>query len=474
MKRLVLSMLAIVSLTFTSCGDDEPDVIAEVATCNDGIQNQGETGMDCGGPNCQPCVTDPGTMATCNDGIQNQDEVGVDIGGVCAEIITVSGEISADTTWEAKNIYLLAGKVVVGQGVTLTIEPGTIIKGKPGSGSLASALIVQRESKIMAEGTADNPIIFTAEEDNIAVGSTAGTNLDQNTRGKWGGLIVLGRAASSFKGDVTEVQIEGIPADDTFGLYGPGDAPNDADDSGVLRYISIRHGGALIGEGNEINGLTLGAVGSGTTIDHIEVVANVDDGIEFFGGTVNATNLFVWAQGDDAIDIDQAYSGTVDNVVVVAGDISDHAFEIDGPEGAATGSFTLQNASIFGSAVAPNGEYADYRSGATGATNMVYATGFQDGKDVELDNNGVAQNFLDGLLTFSAWEVVGFDNAIFAEKVAKDDNDVEIESPIILSPTFTERAADWTTMVAEGAGTVGADTSAFSWTYSNTKAGLGF
>jgi len=479
MKKLLLGMFIAVTLILTSCGgDDNPPVIEPLATCNDGIMNQGETEIDCGGPNCQSCTTE---VATCNDGIRNGDETDVDFGGSCAENIDVSGEIAEDTTWEAKNIYILNGKVVVGQGVTLTIEPGTIIKGKPGSGSLASALIVQRDSRIEAVGTADNPIIFTAEADNIVVGQTAGTNLDANDRGLWGGVIVLGRAPASFKNDVNEVQIEGIPADDTFGLYGPGAAPDDADDSGTLQYISIRHGGALIGEGNEINGLTLGAVGSGTTIDNIEVVANVDDGIEFFGGTVNATNLFVWAQGDDALDIDQAYSGTIDNAVVVAGDISDHAFEVDGPEGAATGSFTLKNVTIYGSSVAPNGEYADYRSNAMGTTENIYAIGFQDGKDVELDNNEVAQNFLDGLLTFASWEVVGFDNSIFAEKVGclqncddeDDSNDVD-EDPIILNPTFTERATGWTSMVDEGAQSVGADVTVFGWTYANAKASLGF
>ena len=200
-----------------------------------------------------------------------------------------------------------------------------------------------------------------------------------------------------------KLQIEGIPADDTFGLYGGTDATDILES---FRYISIRHGGALIGEGNEINGLTLGGVGSGTVIDNIEVVANVDDGIEFFGGTVNASNLLVWAQGDDALDIDQAYSGTIDNAVVVLGDFSDHAFEIDGPEGSATGSFTLQNATIIGNLITANGEYADYRSGATGATNNIYAYGFKDSSDVELDNDGVATNYNNGLLTFGAWEIV--------------------------------------------------------------------
>jgi len=237
MKKILLSIFAIAILTFTSCdSDDEKPVIEPLATCNDGIQNQGETGLDCGGSNCQPCST---ATAACNDGIMNGDETAIDFGGSCAQIISVSGEISADTTWEAANIYLLSGKVVVGKGITLTIEPGTIIKGKSGSGSLASALIVQREAKIMAEGTAEKPIIFTSEDDNIIVGQTAGTNLDENQRGKWGGLIVLGRASGSFKGDVTEIQIEGIPADDTFGLYGPGDALNDADNSGVLTIFQF-------------------------------------------------------------------------------------------------------------------------------------------------------------------------------------------------------------------------------------------
>ena len=237
-------MLAISALTFISCDDDDPKTIDPVATCNDGIMNQGETGIDCGGPNCQPCTT---AVVTCSDGIQNGDETGVDFGGSCAKIINVSGEITENTTWTANNIYILAGKVVVGKEITLTIEPGTIIKGKPGSGSLASALIVQRDAKIEAIGTAEKPIIFTAESDNIGVGQTAGTNLDENQRGLWGGILVLGRASGSFSGDVNEIQIEGIPADDIFGLYGAGDALNDEDNSGTLKYISIRHGGALIG-----------------------------------------------------------------------------------------------------------------------------------------------------------------------------------------------------------------------------------
>jgi len=376
-------------------------------------------------------------------------------------IVSVSGMISESTTWTSNNIYVLNQKVVVSSGVVLTIQAGTIIKGTEGSGSLASALIVAQGGKLNATGTATEPIIFTSINDNIEVGQTAGTNLDETNSGLWGGLIVLGYAPSSFSGDVEVVQIEGIPADDTFGLYGGTDT---SDNSGVYQYISIRHGGALIGEGNEINGLTLGGVGSGTVIENIEVVANVDDGIEFFGGTVNASHLLVWAQGDDALDIDQAYSGTIDNAVVVLGANSDHAFEIDGPEGTATGSFTLKNVTIVGNSVTENGEYADYRSGAMGTTENIYAYGFKDSSDVELDNDGVATNYNDGLLTFGAWEIVlptGVSEVtdIFVNKAAS----VEVNG-------FGSTA----TAVSEGASTVGATTSLLSWTYANAKAGLGF
>ena len=384
------------------------------------------------------------------------------IGGGSNEVCTInkSGFIESDELWEKECIYVLNNKVVVPSGVTLTIEAGTIIKGTSGTGSLASALIIAQGGKIIAAGSASEQIVFTSTADNITVGESYGSNLDQNNRGLWGGLIVLGYAPSSFPGDVDALQIEGIPAEDSWGLYG-GNDPND--NSGILKYISIRHGGALIGEGNEINGLTLGGVGAGTEIDNIEVVGNVDDGIEFFGGTVDASNLLVWAQGDDAIDIDQAYSGTIDNVVVHLGDISDHAFEIDGPEGSLNGSFILQNASIFGNGITENGEYADYRSNAMGSTSGVFASGFPEGKDVELDNDGVATNYNSGALTFGAWDIVlpaGVSDvtSVFVNKA----NSVSVSG---FGSTATAVSAQ---------GSNGADTSAFNWTFSNVKAGLGY
>ena len=241
-----------------------------------------------------------------------------------------SGYITSNETWTANHIWTLNGKVIVADGVTLTIEPGTIIKGAEGTGTLASALVVEQGAMIDAQGTALMPIIFTSVLDNIQPGQLTGTNLTETDQGLWGGIIILGNAnISAADGDILS-QIEGIPVSDTYGAFG---GNNNADNSGILNYVSIRHGGALIGAGNEINGLTLGGVGSGTTISNIEVVSNLDDGIEFFGGTVNATNVLVGFQGDDGLDVDMNYAGTITNFLVVNGANSDEALEIDGPEG---------------------------------------------------------------------------------------------------------------------------------------------
>lgn len=260
--------------------------------------------------------------------------------------IIKSGSISIDETWTSGNIYELAGKVVVRDGAVLTIEPGTIIKGQEGTGTQASALVIAQGAQINAVGTPSQPIIFTSTLDNIIAGQLSGTNLSETDQGLWGGIIVLGNAPiSAADGDALS-QIEGIPVSSTYGAFGGSDA---TDNSGIMSYISIRHGGALIGAGNEINGLTLGGVGSGTTISYIEVVANLDDGVEFFGGTVDASNILVGFQGDDGIDIDMNYSGTVSNFIVINGLNSDEALEIDGPEGSTytSGMFALENGTVY-------------------------------------------------------------------------------------------------------------------------------
>ncbi|MGB0850806.1 MAG: hypothetical protein ACPGTP_06135, partial [Bacteroidia bacterium] len=255
------------------------------------------------------------------------------------------------------------------------------------------ALVIARGATINAAGTADKPIIFTSIADEIALGETTGSNLDEKSaKGFWGGVIILGAAPTSPKTGATE-QIEGIPASVKEGNYG---GPNAEDNSGVFTYVSIRFGGTNIGEGNEINGLTLGGVGSGTTIHHIEVVGNVDDGIECFGGSVNIDHAIVMYQGDDAYDIDQAYSGTINNFIYIAGADSDHGLEIDGPEGSenSNGKFTMTNGSLMGSAV--QGEFADFRSNAKGTVDGLYFFGFNTNADMELDDDNTSANYTAG------------------------------------------------------------------------------
>lgn len=362
--------------------------------------------------------------------------------------VRVTANITGKVTWTANKTYILGGRIFVLDGAELTIEPGTIIKGEVGSGPNATALIVARGGKIFAEGTAEKPIIFTSIADEIESGMIASPNLEPTINGLWGGLIVLGRAPGSFAGDVTEVQIEGIPASDANGRYG---GNNPEDNSGIIKFISIRHGGANIGEGNEINGLTLGGVGSGTIIENVEVIANQDDGIEWFGGTVSVKNAIVWNSGDDALDTDQAWSGTLDNFIVVCGTETDHALEIDGPEGSLLGAHTLKNGTVKGSAAA---ELADFRDGARGTFENIYFFGFPDpatadGRgDLSLSGDKTLANFAGGSLVF---------------------NKLEVTSPagVALTTVFRNGTDAHAAEVAAGANTVGATKSAFagwSWT----------
>lgn len=364
--------------------------------------------------------------------------------------VAVEKNITSNTTWTADKVWVLPSRIAVESGATLTIEAGTVIKGVEGTGANASALVVAQGAKLMANGTASAPIIFTTTEDDITSGSVTGS-MDAAANGKWGGLIILGKAPISA--DAATAQIEGIPASDVNGLYGGSDA---ADNSGVITYVSVRHGGANIGEGNEINGITFGGVGSGTTVNHIEVVGNQDDGVEFFGGTVNVNDVIVMNAGDDAIDGDQAYAGTIDNFVVVCGDDTDHAFEIDGAEGSSVAEMTVKNGTVIGSSAA---ELGQLRDSAMIHMQDIFFVAFNDttgGRgDLSFKDSGSKTNFAEGRTTFSGLEVAN--NAAITwpiEKILKDGIDTH------------------GTMVDLGSQTVGADLTEFgaSWSWAGAAA----
>jgi len=370
-------------------------------------------------------------------------------------VVTKAGIIKANETWTADKIYILAGKVVVDDGITLTIEAGTIVKGAEGQGSLASALVIDQGGKLNAAGTSAKPIIFTSVLDNIQIGQKAGTNLSIADIGLWGGVIVLGKAPISVSGDVATKQIEGIPATDTFGQFG-GTIAND--NSGVFKYISIRHGGITIGADNEINGLTLGGVGSGTTVDHIEIVANQDDAIEIFGGSVNVTNVLTWAQGDDALDFDEGWSGSIKNALVIMGAGSDSALEFDGPAGSAAteAGYTVENVTLKGAGTIS--KYADLRDGLIANIKNVLAYGFSVDSKVKVNGADSQTELTNGRITFSNWQVVLPVGATLPGLItgAKAGDEVK----------FINNA---TSIASASAATVGATTSVFSWTYASSK-----
>lgn len=383
-------------------------------------------------------------ILTVIDGDGNGSEATLIVDSNDFTTVTVSGNISENTTWESTNVYQLSGRVSILDGATLTIEAGTIIKAEDGLLTNASVLIVARGGTLMAMGTAAAPIIFTAVSDDIAPGEIESPNLTADINGRWGGLIILGKAPISASNDndedISEVQIEGIPTTDTNGLYGGTDA---ADNSGTIQYVSIRHGGTELGSGNEINGLTLGGVGSGTTITHIEIVGNKDDGIEWFGGNVDVSNVVVWNAGDDGLDTDQDWIGTCSDFIVVT-PVNGSAFELDGPEGSSNrGRHTFDNGVVYA------GELGEELVDLDGSTNANMTNIYFYGISTAI----VVESFGADGGTFSGWEYT-------------------LPADIAVADVFVDVPASALTEVAENANSVGPDASNFGWTWAATSGAL--
>lgn len=248
--------------------------------------------------------------------------------------ISVTNDITTSTTWNSTNVYNLTKQIYVRAGATLTIPAGTVCK------SVAGSLAVSRGGKIYVNGTATAPVIMTSTNDTLTAWRV-GCN-------EWGNLTVMGKgliSASLASGNTATPtglnvkQMEGLTADGTNDvIYGGND---DNDDSGSIHYLSLRYGGKVIGLANELNGLSLGGIGRATDIDHVEIMNNVDDGIEIWGGTVNLKYVSIWNVGDDSMDIDQGWRGKAQFGLIVQGYSADAAqgsgwgdncFEMDGAE----------------------------------------------------------------------------------------------------------------------------------------------
>lgn len=279
-----------------------------------------------------------GAFGTSNDwtsGWANWDPQNTNYG---APTVTVEGELTSSTTWTSNNVYLIKGFYYVRDGATLTIQPGTVIRGDQNT---KGTLLIERGAKLIANGTESQPIVFTS---NIAAGSRA--------YGDWGGVVLCGKAAINVPGGTAI--IEGGPTS----VYGGGANPDDADNSGSLKFVRIEFPGIPFVPDKEINGLTMGAVGSGTTLDYIQISYCGDDSFEWFGGKVNAKHLIAFRGWDDDFDTDFGYRGMIQYAVSLRDkDIADpgsgsNSFESDNDGSGSTNTPVTQpifsNVSSFG------------------------------------------------------------------------------------------------------------------------------
>lgn len=260
--------------------------------------------------------------------------------------VIVNSDITTSTTWTSNNVYQITQQVYVAPGASLTIQAGTVVASNGGS------LCVSRGAQIFVQGTERNPVIMTSQADRATwTGGDPKTGTWRAACNEWGNLTICGRGYISENQNPNTntptpnpsnyATMEGLVAafpGDTRLYYGGGD---DNDDSGDIKYLSIRYGGLVIGLNNELNGLSLGGVGRNTDIDFVEIMNNVDDGIEIWGGTVNLKHFSIWNIGDDAFDVDQGWRGRAQFGLVVMGysvpaaqgsGWGDNSFEMDGAE----------------------------------------------------------------------------------------------------------------------------------------------
>lgn len=281
------------------------------------------------------------------------------LAGVAFGQTTLPNKIDSNTTLESGMEYIISGYTYVLPGNTLTIEPGVVIYAEDGTGANASALVISRGAQIMAMGTMEDPIIMTSILDD-PLGS-----LTEDDTSLWGGLVVLGNATLNSRKEeggtapFSDV-IEGFdpPAEDVPLLtYG---GTEDDDNSGVISFVSLRHGGIALGGGDEINGLTMGGVGNATVVNNVEIFANKDDQVELFGGTVDLTNIVMAFGYDDGLDLDQGWRGRVQNLFIIqterpddlVNEAGDNGGEWDGDDNPAGGTpfmqLWLSNATFIG------------------------------------------------------------------------------------------------------------------------------
>lgn len=337
--------------------------------------------MACESDDTADIIINDNSVITTNNTTGNED------GNETVTLTPASGSITEDLTLEADTEYLLTGATIVASGATLTIEPGTIIKAEVGPNVY---LAIEQGAQISANGTSSNPIVFTSNSTTPAAGD-------------WGGIILLGRAPlNSVTGTSTSTsEIGNLP-------YG-GNVAND--NSGTLSYVRVQYSGGAADGQSENNGFSFYGVGSGTTVDHIQAFVGADDGVEFFGGTVNASFVAVVNAEDDSIDWTEGYSGTITDAYVLQGNgIGDEAFECDGFNTDftnATGLFsnpTVTNVTIESESGANDSTRGFLlRAGTQGTFSNILIIGKNTGITVDDDEESTptSQNITDNTLFFT-------------------------------------------------------------------------
>lgn len=317
----------------------------------------------------------------------------------------VAGDIAADTTWTKDKTYVLSSLIFVKSGATLTIEPGTVIKGK--KTATGSALIVERGAKLIAKGTKDAPIVFTSGEATRAPGDFGGVMLNGNAK-----VNLVGGKGSP----------EGIENGPEYG------GEDDADNSGELSYVRIEFAGFLLSKDNELNALTMNAIGSGTTIHHVQAHLGTDDAFEWFGGTVDAKYLLATGTQDDCFDWDFGYRGRAQFLACVQDDLVKNDNGIEADNNATTTDAqpfsdpVFSNVTLVGKSVSGAvGKGVLLRRGTRGKIHNALITGFP-GVGLDLDGSQTVANAQDGSL--------GVFDSIFANPknfASGDDEDKGVE-----------------------------------------------
>ena len=368
------------------------------------------------------CASDDTADINITDNSVTNNTTNPDGGGSTGQTIFLSGTYTQDLTLDANNNYVINGSLIMASGTTLTIPPCMTIEALASGADVYVA--ISKGAKIDAQGTADCPIIFTS-------------NASAPAAGDWGGLILLGDAPiNSVSGNSTATsEVASLE-------YG---GTNAADDSGILRYVRVQYSGGSADGQSENNGISFYGVGNGTTVEYVQVFEGKDDGIEFFGGTVNVSFASVVNAQDDSIDWTEGYTGTITDAYVQHGADHDKGIEADGfntdignnSNPVYFSSPTVTNLTIIGLGSANSSEAIRLRAGTRATFNNVVLQGYAEGFD--LDGNDTDSPTGAGVTSGET----SVTNILFTDITLKVKNDTGV--------TFTD--ADFITGDGNGTGT---------------------